>query len=194
MDEVIAASRGQKIRGLQERLERFQRARDSVSKRLKDAMAVQKKYYDAQHELIEFGTGDFMLLSTKNLNIKRPKRSLWPKHVGPFEILEPCGKQAYRLKLPSTWRIHDVINVFRLKKWRDDKHPYEGLVIILDEVEFENRQEYEVKCVLDHEQDAERVLHYRVKEAGFGNPEDDTWEPAEYLSGARAKVKEYWQY
>ena len=79
-------------------------------------MAVQKKYYDAQHEPIEFGTGDFVLLSTKNLNIKRPKRSLWPKYVGPFEILEPCGKQAYCLKLPSTWWIHDVINVSRLEK------------------------------------------------------------------------------
>jgi hypothetical protein len=156
-------------------------------------MAVQKKYYDAQHEPIEFGTGDFVLLSTKNLNIKRPKRSLWPKYVGPFEILEPCGKQAYRLKLPSTWRIHDVINVSRLEKWRGDKHPYEGPVIIPDEVEFENRQEYEVGCVLDHEQDAEGVLHYRVKWTGFDSPEDDTWEPAEHLSGARAKVKEYWQ-
>ena len=76
MDKAIAASKGQKIRELQERLEQFQRARDSVSKCLKDAMAVQKKYNDAQHEPIEFGTGDFVLLSTKNLNIKRPKRSL----------------------------------------------------------------------------------------------------------------------
>ena len=163
-----------------------------VSKRLKNAMAVQKKYYDAQHEPIEFGTGDCVLLSTKNLNIKRPKRSLWPKYIGPFEILEPCGKQAYHLKLPSIWRIHDIINVSRLEKWRGDNHPYEGPVIIPDEVEFENRQEYEVKCVLDHEKDAEGVLHYRVKWAGFDDPEDDTWEPAEYLSGASAKVKEYW--
>ena len=36
-------------------------------------------------------------------------------------------------------------------------------------------------------------LHYRVKWVGFDNPEDDTWKPAEHLSGARAKVKEYWQ-
>jgi hypothetical protein len=76
LDEVIVASKGQKIKGLQERLERFQRARDSVSKHIKDAMAVQKKYYNTQHKLIEFGTSDFILLSTKNLNIKRPKRSL----------------------------------------------------------------------------------------------------------------------
>jgi hypothetical protein len=192
LDEAIRASKGLNIRGLQERLERFQRARDSISKCLKDDIAVQKKYYDAQHEPIEFRTGDFVLLSSKNLNIKRPKRSLWPKYVGPFEILEPCGKQAYRLKLPSTWQIHDVINVSRLEKWRSDSHPYERLVIIPDEVEFENRQEYEVECVLDYEKDAEGVLHYKVKWAGFGNPEDNTWEPAEYLSGTRAKVKEYW--
>jgi hypothetical protein len=50
--------------------------------------------------------------------------------------------------------------------------------MIPDEVEFENRQEYEVECFLDHEKDAEEVLHYRVKWAGFDNPEDDTWEPA----------------
>jgi hypothetical protein len=126
-------------------------------------MAVQKKYYDAQHEPIEFGTGNFVLLSTKNLNIKRPKRSLWPKYLGPFEILELCGKLAYRLKLPSTWWIYDVINVSRLEKWRGDSHPYEGPVIILGEVEFENRQEYEVECILDHKKDAKGVLHYRVK-------------------------------
>jgi hypothetical protein len=189
LDEAIEASKGLKIRGLQERLERFRRARDSISKRLKDAMAVQKKYYDAQHEPIEFGTGDSVLLSTKNLNIKRPKRSLWPKYVGPFEILEPCGKQAYRLKLPSTWRIYDVISVSRLEKWHGGSHPYEGPVMIPDEVEFDNKQEYEVECVLDHEKDTEWVLHYRVRWAGFDNPEDDTWEPAEHLSGTREKSR-----
>jgi hypothetical protein len=126
-------------------------------------MAVQKKYYDAQYKLIEFGTGDFVLLSTKNLNIKRPKRSLWPKYVRPFEILKPCGKQVYRLKLPSIWRIHDVINVSRLEKWHGDNHPYEGPVIIPDKVEFEHRQEYKVECILNLEKDAEGVLHYKVK-------------------------------
>ena len=80
-----------------------------------------------------------MLLSTKNLNIRRPKRSLWPKYVGLFKILESCGKQVYHLKLPSTWRIHDVINVSCLEKWRSDNYPYEGPVIIPDKVKFENR-------------------------------------------------------
>ena len=99
LDKAIEVNKGQKIRGLQEHLEGFQKACDSVSKCLKDAMAVQKKYYDAQYKLIEF---NFVLLSTKNLNIKRPKKSLWPKYIGPFKILEPYGKQAYHPKLLST--------------------------------------------------------------------------------------------
>jgi hypothetical protein len=87
----------------------------------------------------------------------------------------------------------NVINISCLEKWRGDNHPYEGSVIIPDEVEFENRQKYKVKCVLNHEKDAERVLHYKVKLAGFDDSEDDTWEPAEHLSGARAKVTKYWR-
>jgi hypothetical protein len=59
-------------------------------------------------------------------------------------------------------------------------------------VEFENRQEYKVECVLDHEKEAEGVLYYRVKWAGFDDTEDDTWELAEHLSGTRAKVTKYW--
>jgi hypothetical protein len=47
-------------------------------------MLVQKKYYDACHQPMEFNAGDFVLLLMKNLKLKRPKKSLWPKYVGPF--------------------------------------------------------------------------------------------------------------
>jgi hypothetical protein len=67
------------------------------------------------------------------------------------------------------------------------------LVIILDKVEFEDRQKYEVENILNYNKDAKRVLHYRVKWAGFDDPKDDTWELVEHFSGTSAKVKEYWQ-
>jgi hypothetical protein len=50
-----------------------------------------------------------------------------------------------------------------LEKWHGDNYPYEELVIIPDEVEFEDRQEYEVKYILNHNKDAEGILHYRIK-------------------------------
>jgi hypothetical protein len=65
-------------------------------------MQVQKKYYDAQHQPMEFKAGDFVLLSTKNLKLKRLKKSLWLKYIRPFKVLEPCGKLVYRLDLPAT--------------------------------------------------------------------------------------------
>jgi hypothetical protein len=116
MDEAVAASKKLQIRGLEERLQRFWVARDEIQKRLNDAMKAQKKYYDAKHQDIEFAEGQYVLLSTKSLKLRRPKKSLWRKFLGPFQIVEPCGKNAYRLRLPSHWRIHDVVNVQRLEK------------------------------------------------------------------------------
>lgn len=191
LDDAIAESKSKRIRGLQERLRRFEHARDSITKRLDEAMKVQKKYYDARHQPMEFKANEFVLLSTENLKLKRPKKSLWPKYVGPFQVIEPCGKLAYRLRLPETWRIHDVINISRLEKWRGNNHPYEGPVTAPDDVEFESEQEYEVECILDHAVDDDEVLHFRVKWVGYDDPEDITWEPAEHMSHARAIVNSY---
>jgi hypothetical protein len=192
LDEAIAADKTKKVRGLHERLERFRHARDMITERLNEAMQVQKKYYDARHKQISFNTGDYVLLSTKNLNLKRPKKSLWPKYIGPFQVLEPCGKLAYRLDFPKTWRNHNVVNVSRLERWKSD-HLHDGTVIIPDEVEFEQDQEYEVECILEHEEDPNGLLHYKVKWLGYDNPEDETWEPAEHLCSARATVADYWR-
>ena len=174
IDDAILADKSKKIRGLHERLERFRSAREMITKRLNEAMLVQKKYYDARHQPMEFNAGDFVLLSTKNLKLKRPKKSLWPKFVGPFRILEPCGKLAYRLDLPSSWRIHNVLNISRLERWRGEEHPYEGPIIVPEDVEFETEQEYEVECILEHNKDQDGVLHYKVKWVGFDDPKDHT--------------------
>ena len=96
------------------------------------------------------------------------------------------------MNLPASWQIYNILNISRLEKWHGDEHPYEGPVIIPKDVEFETDQEYEVECILEHEEDQDGVLHYKVKWLGFDKPEDDTWEPAEHLRSARATVEDYW--
>ena len=52
-------------------------------------------------------------------------------------------------------------------------------------------QDYKVECILDHEEDQDSVLHYKVKWVGYDDPKDITWEPAEHLHSARATVNAY---
>ncbi len=47
-----------------------------ISKQLDEAIAVQKKYYNVQYQPIEFNARDYVLLLTKNLKLKQPKKSL----------------------------------------------------------------------------------------------------------------------
>ena len=38
--------------------------------------------------------------------------------MGPFQVTETIGQQAYRLSLPEDWKTHPVFHVSLLKQWR----------------------------------------------------------------------------
>jgi len=58
---------------------------------------------------------DRVLLSTKDLVFKeRPVRKLVDRYIGPYTIEEVVSTNAVKLWLPTSMRIHLVVNVSRI--------------------------------------------------------------------------------
>jgi Integrase zinc binding domain/Integrase core domain len=58
---------------------------------------------------ISFTIGQKVWLDTRNMKTNYYKK-MAPKREGPFKIKEVLGLVTYRLKLPNTWKIHNVFH------------------------------------------------------------------------------------
>ena len=58
-----------------------------------------------------------VLLNTLNLHLTQPSKKLMQKYVGLFKVREAVGAQAYRLWLPTAYRIHDMFHISLLKPY-----------------------------------------------------------------------------
>jgi hypothetical protein len=66
---------------------------------------------------MEFKVGDQVLLSTKNLKLPGARKKLSARFVGPFQVRDLVGSQAYRLALPTLYKIHNVFHISLLEPW-----------------------------------------------------------------------------
>jgi hypothetical protein len=62
-----------------------------------------------QSKFVPFKKNQKVWLDTRNLKMSHHKK-IAPKREGPFEINEVLGPVIYRLKLPESWRIHNVFH------------------------------------------------------------------------------------
>ncbi len=59
-------------------------------------------------------------MSTKDLVFKeRPSKKLMERYVGPYVIEEIVSLNAVKLQLPSSMRIHPVVNVSRIVRYKE---------------------------------------------------------------------------
>lgn len=119
-----------------------------------------KHYADSGRSNVEFNVGDKVFLRMDPVQFKTPKglsASLGRRFDGPFTITGRIGKVAYKLKLPTHLRVHNVFHVSQLRPYHQDKEdnsrniPTRGPAFVKDRPGL----------------DVEEVI--AVKERGFGN-------------------------
>jgi hypothetical protein len=63
-----------------------------------------------------FARGDKVSVVTTNLFMRgQPNRKFIDRLLGPFTVKEQTGKHSYKLKLPTTLRLHPVFHVNNLR-------------------------------------------------------------------------------
>ena len=67
---------------------------------------------------IPFKLGDRVWLDTKNLKTIYHKK-IGLKQEGPFEIARVIRPVTYQLKLPTTWKIHNVFHAILLRQYNE---------------------------------------------------------------------------
>jgi len=102
-------------------------------------------------------------------------------------VKEIISTNAIELDLPSTVRIHPVVNVSRVRRYKDQvegqKKEQPAPVII------EGEEEYEVEKILNKKKFRGKDW-YLVWWKGY-TVEEDTWKPKENLGNAEDLVKEF---
>ena len=112
---------------------------------LHHAQVLQKRVHNKGVKPRSYAPGDKIWLSSKHFKTNR-NRKLEAKFLGPFQVLHPVSKQAYKLKLPKKWRIHDVFHVSLLEQHSTKKKQVNDIQL---EFEASDDKEYEVNGIWD---------------------------------------------
>ncbi len=133
-------------------------------------------------EAPKYKIGDKVWLSTENLRLTRASKKLSERWLGPYDITKLVGTNAVKLHLPRSMRIHPVVNISRVRPY---KEPLEGQIAVRPgpvNVTEDRDEEYEVDYVVDVRRKG-RNTEYLVHWKGY-TKEDRTWEPKGNLANA----------
>ena len=144
----------------------------------------------SRKEAEEYRVDDKVLISTKDFLIelmKRATKKLMEKFIGLYVVKKIVSENAVELELPVSLRIHPVVNVRRIVKYREKVKGQKK--ILPPSVEVASEKEYEVEKILDR-QERRGKTKYLVKWKGY-TAEKNIWEGLENLKNVMKKVEEF---
>ena len=143
-----------KYKGAEKFMMKMKEIQEKAKAALGKAQEKMKKYTDRKRrEVNEYKVGDLVMLSTKDLKyqmVGRRTEKLMERFVGPYKIKKIVSTNVVELKLPSTIKIHPVVNVSRIHKYVEQvegqKREQPAPVII------EGEEEWKVERILNKQQ------------------------------------------
>ena len=87
------------------------------------------------------------------------------KREGPFKIEEVLGPIIYQLKLPNTWKVHNVFHAVSLKPYQKNKVYGENFPTLPPEI-INGEEVYQVKTILKHRKRGQGY-QYLIKWEGY---------------------------
>ena len=110
-----------KYEGAEKFVVKMKKIQEETKAALGKAQEEIKKYADRKRaEVNEYKVGDLVMLSTKNLKYQmmgRRTEKLMERFVGPYKIKKIILSNTVELELPSTVKIHPVVNVSRIQRY-----------------------------------------------------------------------------
>lgn len=183
------------FKGTDEFLEEFdahrQAARDSIAL----AQHMQAQAYNSRRRELVFEPGQLVLIKPKSLELVEAKGEglkLVQRAVGPFPVQERVSDATYRIDLPDTFPMSNVIHIDHLHKYEASPEEFgERAALRPPRWHLDASQEYQVERLVAHRNNQTRgQVEYLVRWEGFG-PEHDSWLTARELRNAPARLIDY---
>jgi hypothetical protein len=184
--------RKSKVEAAEDFAKRMKGIHEEAKSALTKAADEMKRFADHRRsKALKYKVGDLVWLDANDIKQNRLSRKLSDKRLGPFPITRIINENAYELKLPRTWHIHNVFNVSELHPYNPPTIPQQKKVPPLL-VEIEGELEYDVEKVIDSRM-RRGHLEYLVKWDGYTS-EHNTWEPeANLLPRSKKAVQDFHQ-
>jgi len=144
----------------------------------------------SKKEAKEYRVGDKVLISTKDFSMelmKRMTKKLMEKFIRLYVVRKIVSENVVELELPASLRIHPVVNVRRIVKYREQVEGQKK--IPLPPVEIAGEKEYKVEEILDR-QEKRGKMKYLVKWKEY-TAEENTWKGLENLKNTMKKIEEF---
>jgi len=134
-----------KYEGAEKFVVKMKKIQEETKAALGKAQEEIKKYADRKRaEVNEYKVGDLVMLSTKDLKYQmmgRRTEKLMERFVGPYKIKKIILSNTVELELPSTVKIHPVVNVSRIQRYvgqvEGQRKEQPAPVVIKEEEEWE---------------------------------------------------------